>query len=84
MSRVNADMLYFFDSWLIPKIMEEYKISDEAASKKFIKSETYKMLSDESLKLFRESPLVIFDMYKKEIELGNPRESSYIKGDAYV
>jgi hypothetical protein len=37
-----------------------------------------------ALKLFRESPLVIFDMYKKEIETGNPRESSYIKGDAYV
>jgi hypothetical protein len=84
MGRVSADMLYFFDSWLVPKIMGEYKISEEAAVKSFIKSETYKMLSDDSLKLFRESPLVIFDMYKKEIEVGNPRESSYIKGDAYV
>ena len=84
MSRVSADMLYFFGSWLVPKISEEYKVSEETAVKNFIKSETYKMLSDESLKLFRESPLVIFDMYKKEIETGNPRESSYIKGDAYV
>jgi len=42
------------------------------------------MLSDYSTKLFIESPLVIFDMYKAEKEKGNPRESSYIKGDSYV
>jgi hypothetical protein len=84
MSRVSSDMLYFFHSWLIPKISEEYKISDEKAMKDFVYSETYKMLFDYSTKLFRESPLVIFDMYKAEKEKGDPRESSYIKGDAYV
>jgi hypothetical protein len=84
MSRISSDMLYFFDSWLIPKISEEYKISEETAMKNFIYSETYNMLSDYSTKLFIESPLVIFDMYKTEKEKGNPRESSYIKGDSYV
>jgi len=84
MNRVSSDMLYFFDSWLIPKISKEYNISEETAMKNFIYSETYKMLSDYSTKLFRESPLVIFDMYKAEKEKGNPRESSYIKGDSYV
>jgi len=84
MKRISSDMLYFFDSWLIPKISEEYKISEETAMKNFIYSETYNMLSDYSMKLFIESPLVIFDMYKTEKEKGNPRESSYIKGDAYV
>jgi len=84
MKRISSDMLYFFDFWLIPKISEEYKISEEMAMKNFIYSETYNMLSDYSTKLFIESPLVIFDMYKAEKEKGNPRESSYIKGDAYV
>ncbi|MDR2595578.1 MAG: hypothetical protein LBC87_12485 [Fibromonadaceae bacterium] len=84
MNRISSDMLYFFDSWLIPKISEEYKISEETAMKNFIYSETYNMLFDYSTKLFIESPLVIFDMYKAEKEKGNPRESSYIKGDAYV
>jgi hypothetical protein len=84
MKRISSDMLYFFDSWLIPKISEEYKISEETAMKNFIYSETYNMLSDYSTKLFIESPLVIFDMYKTEKEKGNPRESSYIKGDSYV
>ena len=84
MKRISSDMLYFFDSWLIPKISEEYKISEETAMKNFIYSETYNMLSDYSMKLFIESPLVIFDMYKSEKEKGSPRESSYIKGDSYV
>ena len=84
MTRVSSDMLYFFDTWLIPKISAEYGIGEEAAMKEFIYSETYKMLSDYATKLFRESPLVIFDMYKAEKEWGDPRESSYIKGDSYV
>jgi len=84
MKRISSDMLYFFDFWLIPKISEEYKISEETAMKNFIYSETYNMLSDYSTKLFIESPLVIFDMYKSEKEKGSPRESSYIKGDSYV
>jgi len=84
MKRISSDMLYFFDSWLIPKISQEYKISEETAMKNFIYSETYNMLSDYSTKLFIESPLVIFDMYKAEKEKGSPRESSYIKGDSYV
>ena len=84
MKRINSDYLYFFDSWVIPKICEVYKTDAETATRNFIFSQTYQMLCDYELKLFRESPLVIFDMYKNEVEKGNPRESSYIKGDAYV
>ncbi|MCL1945642.1 MAG: hypothetical protein FWF51_00615 [Chitinivibrionia bacterium] len=83
MKKINSDYLYFFDIWVIPKICEVYKIDEKTAIRNFIFSQTYKMLSDEELKLFRESPFVIFDMYKNELENGNPRESSYIKGDAY-
>ena len=84
MKRINSDHLYFFGSWVIPLICETYRITEQAAIRKFVFSQTYQMLCDEELKLFRESPLVIFDMYKNEVENGNPRESSYIKGDAYV
>jgi hypothetical protein len=84
MKRVNGETLYFFDNWVIPIIREKYRIDEEQAMRRFILSETYKMLSDGELKLFRESPLVIFDMYKNEVETGNPRNSSYIQGDAYA
>jgi hypothetical protein len=84
MKRVSGEELYFYDSWVIPIICEQYNIDEEQAMRKFIFSETYKMLFNEELKLFRESPLVIFDMYKSEVETGNPRNSSYIQGDAYA
>jgi hypothetical protein len=84
MKYVDSEMLYFFDSWVIPIICKEYKIGEMRAVRDFIFSETYKMLANEELKLFRESPLVIFDMYKSEVETGNPRNSSYIRGYAHA
>jgi len=84
MKRVGGEALYFYDSWVIPIIRDKYGLDEGQAVRKFIFSETYKMLADEEMKLFRESPLVIFDMYKSEAETGNPRNSSYIQGDAYV
>jgi hypothetical protein len=84
MKRVSGEALYFYDSWVIPIICERYGVDEERAMRSFICSDTYKMLSDEEMKLFRESPLVIFDMYKSEVETGNPRNSSYIQGDAYA
>jgi hypothetical protein len=79
----KSDYLFFFDRWLVPMIVEEYGVDEEKALRLFINSQTYEMLSDEATKLFRESPLVIFDLYKAEQETGNPRNSSYIKNDAY-
>jgi len=42
------------------------------------------MLEDEETKLFRESPLVIFDLFEAEQQTGDPRHSSYIKNDTYA
>ncbi|MDR1792751.1 MAG: hypothetical protein LBR36_04845 [Bacteroidales bacterium] len=83
MERVDSNYMFFFDDWVIPMIMEKYKLSEETALRKFIFSETYKMLSQPNLKLYWESPLFIFDMYENEVEKGDPRKSSYIQGDTY-
>jgi len=84
MKWTKSDYLFFFDRWLVPMIAEEYNIDEERALRLFINSQTYQLLSDETTKLFRESPLVIFDLYKTEQETGDPRESSYIKTDCYA
>ena len=77
----KSDYLYFFDTWLVPMIVEAYNIDEQKAMRLFINSQTYQLLSDETTKLFRESPLVIFDLFKAEHETGNPRNSTYIKND---
>jgi hypothetical protein len=75
----KSDYLYFFDRWVIPMIVDKYQLDEENALRLFIHSQTYQLLSDDTTKLFRESPLFIFDLFKAEQETGNPRNSSYIK-----
>jgi hypothetical protein len=82
MKWTKSDYLFFFDRWLVPMITEEYGVDEERAVRLFINSHTYRLLADEMTKLFRESPLVIFDLFKTEYETGDPRNSSYIKNDA--
>jgi predicted DNA-binding protein YlxM (UPF0122 family) len=74
-----SDNLFFFENFLIPLIAEEYKISEEQALHNYVFSETYQMLSDYETKLFRESPLLIWDLYQAEIATGDPRNSTYIQ-----
>ena len=84
MKWTKSDYLFFFDRWLVPMIAEKYDVDEETALRLFINSQTYQLLSDEETKLFRESPLVIFDLYEAEQKTGNPRNSSYIKNEAYA
>jgi hypothetical protein len=82
MKWTKSDYLFFFDRWVIPMIVEKYQLDEEDALRLFINSQTYQMLADETTKLFRESPLLIFDLYKAEHETGDPRNSTYIKNHA--
>ena len=81
MNRPASEMMYLHDSWVIPMIMEEYSLDEHQAIRSFLYSTTYRMLEQEELKLWGESPLVIFDLYKSEQETGDPRNSTYIRGD---
>jgi len=83
MKWTKSDYLFFFDRWLVPMIAEEYGLDEEEALRSFINSQTYQLLADEATKLFRESPLLIFDLFKVECKTGDPRNSSYIKNDDY-
>ena len=45
----------------------------------FLTSETYQMLIDPEMELYKVSPLIIFDMWETEKVTGNPRQSIYIR-----
>ena len=60
-------------------IAEKYQLNEDTALRMFINSQTYQLLFDDTTKLFRESPLVIFDLFKAEQETSNALNSSYIK-----
>lgn len=74
-------ILDYYDREVTRLIVEKYGYSEMDAYKKFILSETYKMLSDTELEMWDFSYYGIFDMWENEQITGNPRNSIYIRED---
>lgn len=81
MNPVSARTLDFFDRHVAQLIVEKYGFDELEAIKAFISSETYTMLRDPELELYRVSPLILFDMWESEQITGNPRNSLYLRAD---
>lgn len=77
--RVLARTLSFFDKEVVSNIVSKYGFDEKDAISDFLQSETYKMLIDPEMELYKVSPLIIFDMWEAEKVTGNPRSSVYIR-----
>jgi hypothetical protein len=84
MNKPPVRTLDFFDRHNIKKIMDKYGFDEKTAMRKFIISETYKMLADKDLEVYAMSPDIVFDMWEVEQITGNPRNSLYLRRDEYV
>lgn len=81
MKRIPARTLDFFDRHVVQSIVQKYGIDTLQAIKDFIQSETYAMLQDPDLELYKVSPHILFDMWESERITGNPRNSLYLRAD---
>lgn len=81
MSRIPARTLDFFDRHVVQSIVQKYGIDTLQATKDFIQSETYTMLQNPDLELYKVSPYILFDMWESERITGNPRNSLYLRAD---
>ena len=70
-----------FDAEVAGLIAKQRGISEMEGLKLFLGSETHRMLTDDEMKLWYFSPLVIFDMWENEIATGDPRNSLYLRSD---
>lgn len=84
MTKTNVRTLDFFDRYNIKKIMDKYGLDENTALRRFIMSETYKMLVDEDLEIYSMGPEIVFDMWEVEQITGEPRNSLYLRSDEYV
>lgn len=66
---------------MVHQIIEKYGIGEMEAIKRFIETETYQMLSDPELEIYKMSPHIVFDMWESEQVTGNPRNSQYLRGE---
>lgn len=79
MSQVDARKLDFYDRQVAQLIIDKYGINEREAVRNFIESETYQMLLDVELDIYKMSPHIIFDMWESEKVTGDPRNSQYIR-----
>ncbi len=76
---ISARTLNFFDKEVVSNIIAKYGIDDKQAVIEFLGSETYRMMVDPEMELYRQSPFIVFDMWESEKVTGNPRNSVYIR-----
>lgn len=81
MKNIDARTMDFFDRNVVGMIIEKYGFDEMKAIHSFIKSETYQMLVDSELEIYRMSPRIVFDMWESEQISGDPRHSQYIRSD---
>lgn len=74
-------ILPFYNQKVSQMIVEKYGFEPLAAFRKFLFSETYRMLSDAEMEMWDFSPFGIFDMWEAEQVTGDPRNSLYLRRD---
>lgn len=84
MRKTSAEILDFYDQEIVKLISEKYGFEQMAALRKFLNSETYKMLSNSELEMWDFAPAAIFDMWESEQITGEPRNSLYLRRDEDV
>lgn len=84
MPNIRSEILDHYDIELTKLISQKYGYDQLSALRKFLNSQTYKMLSNFKLEMWDFSPLAIFDMWEVEQISGNPRNSLYLRGDEYA
>ncbi len=62
-------------------MVEKYGLEEKTAMRKFLFSEACRMLEDPELEMWEFCPKVLFEMWESEQITGDPRNSSYIRGE---
>ena len=74
----------YYNKEIVNRIRIKYGVDLMNALRMFLSSQTYQMLTDEKLEMWKFSPIGIFDMWESEQITGNPRNSLYLRRDEYV
>jgi hypothetical protein len=81
MNKIDARIIDFFDRHVSHMIIEKYGFDEMKAIRLFIESETYQMLIDSELEVYKMNPRIIFDMWETERVTGDPRNLQYLRSD---
>ncbi len=81
MTRQSYITLHYYDQAVTDLIMEKYRYDRMSALRKFVESDTHKMLENLDNGLNSFGAAGIFDIWENEMVTGDPRNSVYMYGD---
>ena len=81
MKKTPADILDFYDEEVVKLIVEKYNFLPMEALRKYLNSETYKMVSDAEFEMWDYGAPAIFDMWENEQITKDPRTSIYLRSE---
>ena len=77
--RADPEMLDFYDTEVIRRIVEKYGYEEKDAGSLFFSSKTYSKLADPELRMWQFGPDGVFDMWENERVTGSPLSSAYLR-----
>ncbi|MDR1013696.1 MAG: hypothetical protein LBL86_01770 [Coriobacteriales bacterium] len=79
MMRTAARTMDFFDRQVSVLIKQRHEVDEHEAVRMFLSSKTYRMLTDDEMKLWHLSPLALYDIWESEHLTGSPLDSLYLR-----
>ncbi len=84
MSDIMPYILSYYNQELVQMICRKYGYAPLDALRKYLHSQTYRMVANPELEMWEFSPIGIFDMWESEQITGTPQNSLYLRRDEYV
>jgi hypothetical protein len=81
MTVAPARVLDFLDRSIVLELMRRYGFSELEALRRYLRSETYRLVADDELKFWHFAPLAVLDLWETERATGDPRDSVYLRDD---
>lgn len=81
MRKMMSEVLQYYDKEVIQMIMVKYNLPPMEAIRKFIQSQTHMMLEDLQYGMWEFGYPAIFSIWECEQITGDPRNSTYIRGE---
>lgn len=79
MNRLPSDILNYYDGEVVRRIMEKHGFDEREALGLFLRSETYRLLSDPAMEMTQFGPEGIFNIWESERITGSPLRSDYLR-----
>lgn len=83
MNRIPNFSLDYYNKDVIRRIMDKYGMGEMEAARAFLTSETHLMLENADMAMWEFSARAVFDMWEAERVTGDPRNSAYLRSEAY-